>query len=171
MICIVIADAYLITIEGIVARLQDNPAIAIERIALNIDGILSALEEKKIDIVLIAYDLPKCPQVLAMLSAKYPQVKVITMAFKITDDYLSFLQAHEPHGCIMKNDEPEVLHEAMQQVYKFDFYYTPGLERLLHEYQRKKTVGHPVINLTRKEKEILSFDGTGQQQKPDSATA
>ncbi|MEO5674038.1 MAG: response regulator transcription factor [Chitinophagales bacterium] len=124
------------------------------------------MEEKEIDIVLTAYDLPKCPQVLAMLSAKYPHVKVITMAFKITDDYLSFLQAHEPHGSIMKNDEPEVLHEAIQQVYKFDFYYTPGLERLLHEYQRKKTVGHPVINLTRKEKEILLLmeEGSSRNQ-------
>ncbi|MEO5673666.1 MAG: response regulator transcription factor [Chitinophagales bacterium] len=157
IIRLAIAEHYLITIEGIIARLRDTPEIKIMHFALGGDNLIENLANFDTDILLIAADLRNCNYVLSAVTKKFPDIKIITMTFTIDEGYLELLCNCSPHGSVMKDDASFILIEAIKQVALHGYYYSSTVERQLHDFERKRSSKTLTILLTPRDIEILKL--------------
>jgi len=129
---------------------------------------LELLKKSKPDIVLLDIEMPVMNGVDAAKSAldKYPDINIIALTMFNDDEYIKSMMDAGVKGFLIKNINKETLDKAIQTVVNGGNYYSEELfEFFSKQLTKDKSKENAVIDLTRREKEILQLLCEGLSNK------
>ena len=130
---LVIADDQVLFLKGL--RLLINTFDTIELLAEAENGLelLSAIEVHSPDVVLIDLKMPVMDGIEAIkrIKVEYPDVKIILLSMYHDESIINLVMSLGANGYLLKNEEPQILKEAIETVYKKDFYFNEYTSRAL----------------------------------------
>lgn len=161
---IIIVDDHRLFLEGLKFILQQNPDVQILDEVADARSLLSVLQTKSADVILMDINMPGLNGIEATQRVKqeHPHCKII--AVTMLDDYSSIRQMMRAgaDGYLLKNAAPDEIFLAIESVLAHESYYSPEvrqvlLNKALGEEKKGNTraASHPEEQLTRREWEIL----------------
>ncbi|MEX0636624.1 MAG: response regulator transcription factor [Ferruginibacter sp.] len=156
MIHVAIVDDQVIILNGLQKILADASHIKVDGVYNNGDDLLSAMEKKIPDVLLLDIQMPgkSGPELAVIIAKKYPTVKMIALT---NVDVISQVKQMLQKGCLgylLKDVSPEILLKAIETVHS-------GQQFLKEDYkiQLLNSLSGNESNhlITRREKEILKL--------------
>jgi DNA-binding NarL/FixJ family response regulator len=159
---VLIADDHKIFRDGIRSILEKEKDLEVVDEAANGREVLEKLETTKVDVIILDLDIgkPTGIEVTAIISEKYPDVKVLILSMIGLHDFV--IQALETGatGYILKNTGKDEVITAIRSVAKGDSYFSKEVSSILVEQLnkprtiKKRSEGIP---LTAREIEVLQL--------------
>jgi len=124
-------------------------------------ALLEGLEREQPDVLLLDIQLPDMPgtELARIISKKYPSVRIIALTSMDNTFHAKTMLQHGCLGYLLKNSDPQVLLQAVEQVHRGEQFIEPSIrEELLQNLSRSKKQAAGINpQLTRREKEILKL--------------
>lgn len=158
---IALADDHELFRKGMKALLSDYPEIEIVAEASNGKELISQIAKTKFDMVLLDLQMPVMDGVetAEYLQAKHPDIKVIIVTMHNEEGFIHHLISKGARGFLLKNQEIEVVVEAIHAVNENGYYFneTTSLAMIkgLVEANEIKPVFNVVSSFTEKELEVI----------------
>ncbi|MEO5675108.1 MAG: response regulator transcription factor [Chitinophagales bacterium] len=171
MIYVMIAHANRVMLDGIMAELLQDEGLRVNSSTQNAYEVAALMQKGKADVVLVAEELPGCPEAVREIKKNYPVVKILLMTGNNNEEYALRLVSSKADGSILIDGEGgrEIL-KAIHTVYREGKYFTAEIEDMIHEALRKaKFLDRHLINLTPREHEILRLIAQGLSGKEIAA--
>lgn len=157
---IVIADDHEVLIDGLMALFAPEPDLQVVGRALNGKQLLTLMENKPVDLVIMDIDMPEMNGVVATkeLKAKYPEVKVLVLTMYSTSDFVKNLLRSGADGYMLKYAAKKDLIKAVRAVADDQLFYTPEIaNEVMNSFREKEESAAEVVTLSNREKEIVTM--------------
>ena len=133
--------------------------------ASNGQELLDAIEKEQPDVILMDLKMPVMDGLEATekVKATYPQIKVILLTTYDEERLINHMMKVGANGYLLKNEEPEILKEAILTVVEKEFYFNDYVSKALLSGMQKKPKeirpweGANNISLTKREREVLQL--------------
>ena len=163
---IVLVDDHPLVLEGICARLNEEPNI--EVVGYAHDGLagLEVIKKQKPDVVLMDVSMPVMDGLEAMehLAQDMPEVRVLILSMHDDQEYILKLMQLGASGYVLKDVASEELLRAIRTVYSGNtFISSRAADRLFKN--RQTTENLPKTVLTKREVTVVTMIAEGQGSK------
>jgi DNA-binding NarL/FixJ family response regulator len=166
LVKLAIADDQILFLKGLKLILDtfENVEIVIE--ALNGQALLDAMKHVIPDVILMDLKMPELNGLDAMKIIKkdHPKIKVIFLTMYDDERLINHLMKCGANGYLLKNEEPDILQQAintvMERDYFFNEYVSKALLRGLPSIKGELTAQLDLsikLSLTRRELEVLGL--------------
>lgn len=169
---VMLVDDHQIVIDGIKSLLDEQKKIDVIAQANNGKEALVLLEKTVVDLVLIDVEMPLLNgcETTAIITAKYPHVKVICLTTHDEKAIVSSMIKAGAKGYILKNTDRKTLLDAIYTVVNGDIFYSSEIKIALASESSKFKIQEddqkPTISiLTEREIEILIEIANGLSNK------
>lgn len=143
-------------------NLNDNLKFTGE--AANCKNVLADIENYNPDVVLMDINMPEVDGIegLKLIKTKYPEVKVLMQtAFDDSDKIFTSIKSGAS-GYILKNDKPQRILQAIEEVYEGGAVMNPAIAQKVLDYFKPSQKKSP---LSPKENEVLALLAEGLSYK------
>ncbi len=150
--------------ESIKALLRFNDDMQFVGEAENCKNTLVEMEKCYPNVVLMDINMPEVDGLegLKAIKSKYPQIKVLMQtAFDDSDKIFTSIK-NGANGYILKNDKPQRLLQAIEEVYEGGAVMNPSIAQKVLDYFKPSKTQNP---LTPKETEVLALLAEGLSYK------
>ena len=160
---IAIADDYKIFREGLKVSLAQDDGMQVIFEAENGEELISALESKKPDIVIMDLKMPIMDGMEAtqIIRKKFNDVKVLVVSMYEDDKFIIHLMEIGANGYLLKNAEPDEIRKAIYAVCENGYYFNDLVNKALLKKLVLKNNIKPSFNenidLTERELEVLKL--------------
>lgn len=130
----------------------------------NCTTVLSDMEKFYPDVVLMDINMPEVGGIEGLLKIKthYPEIKVLMQtAFDDSEKIFTSLK-NGASGYILKKDKPQLILQAIEEVYQGGAVMNPGIAQKVLDYFKPKEINNP---LSPKETEVLALLAEGLSYK------
>lgn len=161
---VALVDDQTLFLKGLRLILEGFPEIEIVIEANNGPDFLQAVEQQEPDVVLLDLKMPGMDgiEVAENLKKTAPDVRIILLTMHDDEHFIHHVLSLGANGYLLKNEEPEILREAIQKVMTQEYYLNDYVAKALLNNIKKKEPGTPqtgnqLFTLTPREKEILQL--------------
>ena len=154
--------------DSLKALLMLNDELKFVGEAINCKNVLSEIENFYPDVVLMDINMPEVDGIegLKLIKANHPEVKVLMQtAFDDSDKIFSCIK-NGASGYILKNDKPQRILQAIEEVYQGGAAMNPAIAQKVLDYfapsEKAKQSKNP---LSPKENEVLAYLADGLSYK------
>lgn len=155
---IAITDDHRMVLKGIVAMLENTSEIKIVGTYENAEETIKNLSQNLPDVLLLDINLPDMNGIdlSKILLKKHPDLKIIALTNFEDISFVKRMLKNGVQGYLLKNTDRQELLEAIKVVLSGEQYLHKDIKKkLLYQSTNKKTPNTLVVNLTRREKEVL----------------
>jgi DNA-binding NarL/FixJ family response regulator len=155
---IAITDDHEMVLKGIETMLSNTPEIKVVGTYNNANETLKNISKDKPDILLLDINLPDMNGISLCkeLVKKYADLKIIALTNYEEVSFVKRILNNGAHGYLLKNTDKLELIEALKTVLSGEKYLQRDIkEKLLFGSKSNNTTNSLVVNLTRREKEVL----------------
>lgn len=160
-----IADDQLLFIKGLKLLISSFEDIQLIIEAHNGQELLDAIAKQQPEVVLMDLRMPVMDGLEATkrIKAQYPKIKILLLSMYDNERLINHMMKVGANGYLLKNEDPEVLKEAIYAVMEKEFYFTEYVSKaLLQGTQKKNKEIRPWktdrgLNITKRELEILQL--------------
>ncbi|CAN5705083.1 response regulator transcription factor [soil metagenome] len=158
-----IADDHKLFRRGVIAALEDTPALKLVLEAENGRELLNNLNKAKPDIILLDLKMPEMDGIETTIEIRKHnnEVKIIIITMLDDEKYVIHLMEIGANGYLLKNAEPEEIKAAIFTAYENGYYFNDFVNKALLKKLVHKTQLKPVFNkdieLTSREIEVLKL--------------
>lgn len=163
---IVLVDDHPLVLEGICARLNEEPNIEVVGYAHEGETGLTVIKKQRPDVVLMDVSMPVMDGIQAMehLAKEMPDVRVLILSMHDDQEYILRLMKLGASGYVLKDVASEELLRAIRTVYSGNtFISSRAAERLFKD--RQTTEKLPKTILTKREVTVVTMIAEGQGNK------
>ena len=120
-----IADDHKLFRRGVIAALEDTPALKLVLEAENGRELLNNLSKTKPDIILLDLKMPEMDGIEATIEIRKldNDVKIIVISMLDDEKYVIHLMEIGANGYLLKNAEPEEIKTAIFTAYENGYYF------------------------------------------------
>ena len=155
---IAITDDHVMVLKGIVTMLSGTPEIEVVGTYKDAKETIDNISKDKPDILLLDINLPDingidlCKQLLK----KDPDLKIIALTSFEETSFVKRILNNGAHGYLLKNTDKLELLDAFKTVLSGEQYLQKNIQKnLLSQAVGNKKSNALIVNLTRREKEVL----------------
>ncbi len=155
---IAITDDHVMVLKGIESMLSATPKIEVVGTYKDANETIANISKDKPDVLLLDINLPDingidlCKQLLK----RYPNLKIIALTNFEETSFVKRILNNGAHGYLLKNTDKLELMDAVKTVLSGEVYLQKDIkEKLLLQSKGKQMSNSLIVNLTRREKEIL----------------
>ncbi len=132
--------------------------------AANCKNVLQEIEDHNPDVVLMDINMPVVDGIegLRLIKTKYPEVKVLMQTAYDDSDKIFTSIKNGASGYILKNDKPQRLLQAIEEVYQGGAAINPAIAQKVLDYFKPSEKKSP---LTPRENEVLALLAEGMSYK------
>lgn len=145
-------------LKGIVSMLENTSEIKIVGTYENAKKTIKNLGANLPDVLLLDINLPDINGIdlSKLLLKKYPDLKIIALTNFEDISFVKRMLKNGVHGYLLKNTDRQELLEAIKAVLSGEQYLHKDIKKkLLYQSANKTTTNNLLVNLTRREKEVL----------------
>ncbi len=156
-ICLFITDDHAILRESLQNSLMNHPSVASIETFENGELLLSALESRLPEVILLDINMPEMDGLTTCkkIKALYPSVKVIFLSMHSSPHYFFKAKAANCDGYIIKTSGLEEIYKSIQKIQEGGKYFSPVvLDQLLSNEGIEK---NKKASLTDREHEVLKL--------------
>jgi DNA-binding NarL/FixJ family response regulator len=153
-----ITDDHEMVLKGIETMISNTPEIEVVGTYNNAHDTLKRISRDKPDILLLDINLPDinginlCKQLLK----NYPNLKIIALTNYEDTSFVKRILNNGAHGYLLKNTDRLELIEALKTVLSGEQYLQADIKKkLLFQSKGNSASNSLIVNLTRREKEVL----------------
>lgn len=153
-----ITDDHIVVLKGIETMLSETPEIEVVGTYKDANETIANISNDKPDVLLLDINLPDingidlCKQLLK----RYPNLKIIALTNFEETSFVKRILNNGAHGYLLKNTDKLELIDAVKTVLSGEVYLQKNIkEKLLLQSKGKQMSNSLIVNLTRREKEIL----------------
>lgn len=164
MIKIALVDDHLLFRAGLKALFHHEAAIDVILEANDGQQFIDSLNNSSLkpDLVLLDIRMPNMDgyATTKVLLEKYPDIKIIILTVHQEDRHIIRMIELGVNGFLIKNSSPEALIASIHFVMEHDYYFNNSITALMRKvlmFKGKNTTPSCIINLTDREKEILTL--------------
>jgi len=158
---IAITDDHPLVIIGLQQVLGAYPHLEVRATYPSGAALLAGLEHACPDVLLLDIQLPDMQgaELARIITKKYPAVGILVLTSLDNAFHAKTMLQQGCLGYLLKNSDPQVLVQAIEQVHRGEQFIEPSLkeELLLNLSRTKKQAAGVLPQLTRREKEILQL--------------
>jgi DNA-binding NarL/FixJ family response regulator len=150
--------------DSLKALLMLNEELKFVGEAMNCKNVLNEIETYYPDVVLMDINMPEVDGIegLRQIKTHHPEVKVLMQtAFDDSDKIFTCIK-NGASGYILKNDKPQRILQAIEEVNQGGAAMNPGIAQKVLDYFKPSEVKNP---LSPKENEVLAFLAEGLSYK------
>jgi DNA-binding NarL/FixJ family response regulator len=159
MVKVAIADDHPMVVEGICNMLQAYEDIRVLQQYHTGAALIEGLQQQVPDLLLLDIHLGKInsTDLLPMLKQQYPRLKILIVSAMDNPFLIKDILKKGVHGYVTKSIQPELLKQAIEQVYAGKTYIEPAVRERLLESVMPDTTRKIDARLTKREVEILQL--------------
>ncbi|MDQ7949031.1 MAG: response regulator transcription factor [Pedobacter sp.] len=163
MINVAIADDQKLFRKGMVSLINSFDQMAMVFEAANGRELLDSCANATIlpDIILLDLSMPEMNglDALKILKEDFPSISVIILSSHEAENFILATIQAGANGYLAKNAEPEEVEQAIREVHKNDFYFTPPMLEIMRRglVKRSNLISLDSDLLTNREKEVLQL--------------
>jgi len=160
-----IVDDQVLFLKGLKLLISSFEEVELIIQANNGQELLDAIEKEQPDVILMDLKMPVMDGLEATerIKANYPEIKVILLTTYDEEKLIHHIMKKGANGYLLKNEEPEILKEAILTVVKKEFYFNEyvskallgGMQKRPNEVRPWKSTNN--ISLTKREMEVLQL--------------
>ncbi len=162
---VALVDDQTLFLKGLRLILEGFEEIEIVIQATSGEELFQAMATVIPDVILLDLKMPGMDgiAVAEKLRPQYPNVKIILLTMHDDERFIQHVLSVGANGYLLKNEEPEVLRDAINKVLNQDYYLNDYVAKALFNNIKKQQPGAPTsqltapITLTRREQEILEL--------------
>ena len=162
---LIIADDQILFLEGLSLLINKFDSIELVAEVINGQELLGAIPVYQPDVVLVDLKMPVLNGIDAtkIIKEQYPELKIILLSMYNDESIINHIMKLGANGYLLKNEEPHVLRDAIETVYKNDFYFNDYVSRALlkdvstSRVKKAESVLLQKLQLTRREVEVLKL--------------
>lgn len=167
---IVLVDDHPLVLEGIIARLEDEPSLDVVGSANDGAQALTLIAEVQPDVVLMDISMPVMNgfEATERLRAEQPNVRVLILSMHESREYILKLIQCGAAGYVLKDVSSNELITAIKTVYSGATYFSAGASHSLFSQTDFQLSGQPSESrevLTSREQEVLRLLAQGASNK------
>lgn len=160
---VALVDDQTLFLKGLRLILEGFEEIEIVIEVTSGEALFSAMSDVVPDVVLLDLKMPGMDgiEVAEKLRPQYPDVKIILLTMHDDERFIQHVLSVGANGYLLKNEEPEVLREAINKVLNQDYYLNDYVAKALFNNIKKQQPGaapaqpSAPLSLTPREQEIL----------------
>lgn len=156
MTTIAIADDHTIFCDSLAALINELEGFSVLWKAQSGKAAIERVQQQAPDILLLDVNMPGMSgiEVAAWLAVHNPNLKILVLTMEEDDASIIKMLHHGARGYLLKSVSSEGLHEALQAIVQYGFYYTPLVARQIGKPVEQKT---PAIVLKDREQMLLQL--------------
>ncbi|MBR9867159.1 MAG: response regulator transcription factor [Oceanospirillales bacterium] len=167
---IVLVDDHPLVLEGIIARLEDEPSLDVVGSANDGAQALTLIDEVQPDVVLMDISMPVMNgfEATERLRAEQPNVRVLILSMHESREYILKLIQCGAAGYVLKDVSSNELITAIKTVYSGATYFSAGASQSLFsqaDFQPSGQASESKEVLTCREQEVLRLLAQGASNK------
>lgn len=167
-ITVLLADDHPVVRKGLISCLSQKPNIKVVGEAADGMEALEKTRELQPDIAIMDINMPRMNglEVTEMLRKECPGVKILIVSMYNSREYVLRIIQAGACGCVLKEAPPEELLRAIETVDRGEAFFSPELARIaLNQCVGGLAQGAPFLQLSRREREVLTLIAQGQSNK------
>lgn len=165
MISIAIVDDQTLFIKGLRLLIDSFDNIQVLFDAKNGQDLLNQLDIQEPQVILLDFQMPVMDGITALqiIKKKYPAIKVILLTMHDDEHLITHVIEQGANGYLLKNEEPEIVQQAIEAVVERDSYLTNYVSKALFRGIQNKQSSKITLNkylskeLTGREMEVLAL--------------
>ncbi len=136
-----IADDHQLFVEGMSLLLARYPDVELIIKATNGKDLLLAIAKDQPDVLLLDLKMPDMDgvEVLQQLRKKYPQIGIIILSLQDNERLVALLMEKGANAYLLKNEQPETVHQAIRSVYETGYYFSDYVGKALLRNRNNRT--------------------------------
>jgi len=156
-----IADDHTLFRKAMVNLIRTFDSVADVKDAENGKELLTLMKYEPPHVAIVDLQMPVMDgaETAESIIGKYPDVKIIILTMHDSERYILHMMEMGVHAFLLKNTEPEELHEAINSVIEKDFYHNDLVASVLRKNVKEKKTGQrpdfSSAELSDREKEIV----------------
>ncbi len=155
-----VVDDHHLFRKGLIALLKDFPEFEVIIEAENGEELLEQLKNKRVDVILLDLQMPVMDGIEATerLQNKYEGTKIIIITMHNEEGFINHLISKGANGFLLKNQDIEIVVDAINGVVENDFYFNDRISRALVKgllSSNKIRPNFKEVNLSEREIEII----------------
>lgn len=160
---LLIADDHQVLLDGLKSMLQVLPQFDVVFTAANGKEVVDYLEENEIDVLLMDIQMPVLDGYAAskIIKELHPEVKIVILSMHNERAFVEKLYAVGIAGYLLKSAGKEEIVHAIEKVAADGLYYSAEITATLLSQNTNKSTSITVSQLTKREKEVLSYISQG----------
>jgi len=161
---LVVVDDHALFRKGLVSLLEEMTDFVVVGEAANGQEALPVIEKVQPDIVLLDINMPVLDgiQTLVAVRKTYPGLKVLMLTISQNDEDLINAIVNGANGYVLKNTEPDVLHNIIVQVASGNSVLSPEITAKVLQAVRRSQTDRSRGLLSDREVEVLKCLARGQ---------
>jgi len=174
---ILLADDHALVRSGLIRLLEPNKDILVVGEAEDGEETIRKTKELKPDVVVIDLSMPKINGIEAakIIRKDCPESRVLVLTMHENEEYVYQIFRSGANGYILKNANRNEITTAIRAVAKGERFFSPRVSEIMVEgylrkaEEREKQIDSPDIELTTRERDVLSLiaEGFNNQQIAD----
>jgi len=169
---VILVDDHQIVRDGIKSLITDDPNINIITEASSATELRDKLETYKPDVILMDINLPDSTgiELTKELKESKPEIKVLILSMHMGEDFIVNAIEAGAKGYLPKTTSKKELITAINTIAKGEDYFNESISNILiksyvKRAQTPKKEEEKIIDLTRREKEIITLFALGMSNK------
>lgn len=165
---IVLVDDHEVVRDGIKAILESDNDLSVIATANSYEGLKPILLTQKPDILILDISLPEISgiEIAKIITRDYPEIKVIMLSMYLSEDFIFNSIKAGAKSYLPKNSSKNELLKTIHEVYRSNDYFPEEVSAIiLKGYLKKIKTEEKSIDLTKREKELLSLFAKGLTNK------
>lgn len=160
-----IADDQVLFLKGLRLLMRSFEEIELIIEATNGQELIDAIASNQPDVILMDLRMPIMDGLEATekIKALYPEIKIILLTMYDEERLINHMMKVGANGYLLKNEEPEVLREAIHAVVEKEFYFNDyvskallrGMQKNKKEIRPWKTIDN--LDISKRELEVLNL--------------
>jgi two-component system, NarL family, nitrate/nitrite response regulator NarL len=161
---LVVVDDHALFRKGLVSLLEEMPDFVVVGEAANGQEALPVVERVQPDIILLDINMPVMDgiQTLSAIRKSHPEQKILMLTISQNDDDLISAIVTGANGYVLKNTEPDVLHNIIMQVAAGNSVLSPEITAKVLQAVRRSQSDRSRGLLSDREVEVLKCLARGQ---------
>jgi len=160
MTTLALVDDHTIFCDSLASLINDFDGFSVSWCARDGEKAIELLRNNNVpDILLLDIKMPGMSgvEVAKWICENRKEIKVLALTTEEDDNTVIQMLQYDIKGYLLKNIGAEELQQALQQVVKFGYYYTPIITGNIHKQIEKRIAGGNGPELNRREKELLDY--------------
>jgi len=169
---VILVDDHQIVRDGIKALINDDPSINIITEASSAAELMDKLETYRPDVILMDINLPDSTgiELTKELKETKPEIKILILSMHMGEDFIVNAIEAGAKGYLPKTTSKKELLSAINTIAKGEDYFNETISNILiksyvKRAQTPKKEEEKIIDLTRREKEIITLFALGLSNK------